>query len=208
MINKVTLLGNTGKEPDVRRLENGKPVATFSVATTESYKDNNGEWQNLTEWHTVVCWNALAEYAEKNVKKGTLVYVEGKITHREYEKDGVKRYITEIVANTVKPLSKKEGSEPTQPAAATKEDKFEVNVTDSSATPKTQAYKVGAKWHDSRTGVTLTVTESTPDKITFNSTQKEGVFELSFQDWQDKIMPKYVFQIESNTSSGSDDLPF
>ena len=111
MLNRVTLIGNLGRDPEVRRLENGTPVAKFPVATNESYKDNNGEWQTLTEWHDVVLWRNNAELAEKFFKKGTLVFVEGKITHRKYtDKTGIERYATEIVANTCRAFEKREGT--------------------------------------------------------------------------------------------------
>lgn len=110
MVNKVTLIGNLGRDPEIRHLENGGMVGKFPVATNESYKDKNGEWQTLTEWHEVVVWRSLAERAEKALKKGSLVYVEGKLTHRKYQdKDGNERYITEVVANIIKPLEKREG---------------------------------------------------------------------------------------------------
>ncbi len=110
MVNKVTLVGRVGRDTEVRRLENGTPVGKFSVATNESYKDNNGEWQELTEWHEVVVWRGSAEYCEKNVKKGDLVYVEGKITHRKYtDKNGIERYSTEIVASQARVLGKSGG---------------------------------------------------------------------------------------------------
>jgi len=111
MINKVTLIGNLGRDPEVRRLESGAAVAKFSVATNESYKDKNGEWQTQTEWHDVVVWNAAAERAEKTLKKGKLVYVEGKLTHRSYEdKDGNKKYITEVRAIIFRLLERKENA--------------------------------------------------------------------------------------------------
>ena len=111
MLNRVTFIGNLGKDPEVRRLENGAAVAKFSLATNESYKDKNGEWQKITEWHDIVCWRALAERAESQLKKGTLAYVEGKLTHRKYQdKDGNDRYITEVVANTFRLLEKRENS--------------------------------------------------------------------------------------------------
>ena len=110
MVNKVTLIGNLGRDPEIRHLENGSMVGKFPVATNESYRDKNGEWQTLTEWHDVVVWRSLAERAEKALKKGSLVYVEGKLTHRKYQdKDGNERYITEVVANTIKPLERREG---------------------------------------------------------------------------------------------------
>ncbi len=111
MLNRVTLIGNLGRDPEVRRLENGTAVAKFPIATNESYKDNNGEWQTMTEWHDVVLWRNNAEIAEKYFKKGTLVFVEGKITHRKYtDKTGIDRYATEIVANTCRAFEKRESN--------------------------------------------------------------------------------------------------
>jgi single-strand DNA-binding protein len=111
MINKVILIGNLGRDPEVRRLENGAVVAKFSVATNETYKDKNGEFQTQTEWHDVVAWRYLAERAERNLAKGKLVYIEGKLTHRKYQdKEGKDRYITEVVANNLRLLERKEGS--------------------------------------------------------------------------------------------------
>ena len=111
MINKVMLIGNLGKDPEIRTLENGTKVGKFSVATNENYKDNKGEWQTNTEWHNVVVWRYLAESAERSLKKGSLVYIEGKLTHRSYkDKDGIDRYTTDVVAAIMKPLEKREGS--------------------------------------------------------------------------------------------------
>jgi len=111
MINKVILIGNLGKEPEVRRLENGAVVAKFSVATNESFKDKSGEWQTQTEWHNVIVWRHLAERAEKEFKKGSLVFIEGKLTHRKYQdKDGNDRYTTEVVAAVARLLEKRENS--------------------------------------------------------------------------------------------------
>lgn len=111
MINKVTLIGNLGGDPEIRHLENGTAVGRFSVATNESYKDKDGNWQTLTEWHNVVVWRDLAERAEKQLKKGMMVYVEGKISYRKYTgQDGVERNVTDIVANTFRILEKREGA--------------------------------------------------------------------------------------------------
>ena len=111
MINKVILIGNLGRDPEVRRLESGAAVAKFSVATSESYKDKNDEWQKSTEWHDVVCWRNLAERAERDLKKGSLVYVEGKLTHRKWQdKEGNDRYSTEVLANTFRMMEKRETS--------------------------------------------------------------------------------------------------
>jgi single-strand DNA-binding protein len=109
MINKVTLVGNLGRDPEVRTLENGAKVGTFSLATTESYKDKNDTWQNQTEWHNIVVWRYQAEKAERELKKGSLAYIEGKITHRKYnDKDGIERSTTEIVASLVNSLERRE----------------------------------------------------------------------------------------------------
>lgn len=97
-INKVILVGNLGKDPEIRSLESGRKVANFSLATTESYKDKNGERVDQTEWHNIVFWGPIAEVIEKYLKKGSQIYVEGKIRTRSYEdKEGVKKYITEIL---------------------------------------------------------------------------------------------------------------
>lgn len=110
MINKVTLIGHLGADPEVRHLENGVMVARFSVATNERYKDKDGNFQETTEWHNVVVWRELAERAEKTLKKGMMVYVEGKISYRKYTgQDGQERNVTDIVANTFRLLEKREG---------------------------------------------------------------------------------------------------
>lgn len=102
------LIGRVGKDPEVRRLDNGTAVAKFSLATSESYKDKDGNKIESTEWHNCVVWRGLAEVAEKYVKKGMLLYVEGKVTYREYtDKDNVKKHFTEIVANEFKMLEGK-----------------------------------------------------------------------------------------------------
>jgi single-strand DNA-binding protein len=112
MINKVTLIGHLGKDPEIRTLENGTKVGTFSLATNENYKDKNDNWQSITEWHNIVVWRGQAERAERELKKGYLAYIEGKITHRKYnDKDGVERSTTDIVASTVNSLEKREKSQ-------------------------------------------------------------------------------------------------
>ena len=111
MINKVILIGNLGRDPEVRHLEGGSSVAKFSVATNESYRDKSGEWQKITEWHDVVVWRHLAERAEKQLHKGSLVYIEGKLTHRKWQdRDGNDRYSTEVVANTFRTLERREST--------------------------------------------------------------------------------------------------
>lgn len=110
MVNKVILLGNLGQDPEVRHLESGAVVARFSLATNETYKDRTtGERKTLTEWHNVVVWRGLAEVAEKYLKKGDSLYVEGKLTHRKYQDaNGNDRYTTEIVANNFQMLGGKD----------------------------------------------------------------------------------------------------
>lgn len=111
MINKVILIGNLGKDPEIRKLEGGSSVGKFSVATNESYQDKAGNWQTLTEWHNVVVWRSLAERAEKQLKKGSTVYIEGKLTHRSYkDKDNIDRYVTEVVASLFRSLDKRDSS--------------------------------------------------------------------------------------------------
>lgn len=107
-VNKVILVGHLGKDPEVRALDNGTKVARFSVATTESYKDkNSGERVDSTEWHNVTLWRGLAEVAEKYLKKGQLVYIEGKLQTRSYEQDGVTKYATDVVGREMTMLGKK-----------------------------------------------------------------------------------------------------
>jgi single-strand DNA-binding protein len=109
-INKVILVGNLGKDPEVRYLEGGTAVANFSLATSENYKDKtSGERRTVTEWHNVVVWRGLAEIAEKYLKKGNQVYIEGKLRTRKWQdKDGKERYTTEIVGDNMQMLGKKD----------------------------------------------------------------------------------------------------
>jgi single-strand DNA-binding protein len=108
-LNKVTLIGNLGKDPEVQTLQENIKVAKFSLATSESHKDDKGQAHTSTEWHNIVLWRGLAELTEKYLKKGSLVYIEGKIKTRSYEdKTGAKKYVTEIVAEEIILLDKKE----------------------------------------------------------------------------------------------------
>ena len=101
-INKVILVGNVGKDPAIRYFDKGVAKATFPLATSETYTNQQGETITSTEWHNIVLWRALAEVAEKTVKKGSQVYIIGKIKTRSYvDKDGVNKYITEILADTL-----------------------------------------------------------------------------------------------------------
>lgn len=114
-VNKVILVGNLGKDPEIRYLEGGTPVANFTLATSESYKDKSGNRIDQTEWHNIVLWRGLAELAEKFLKKGSQIYLEGKIRSRSWDdKDGIKRFTTEIVGDNLTLLgAKKENSDST-----------------------------------------------------------------------------------------------
>lgn len=104
-VNKVILVGNLGKDPELRYTASGTAVVNFSLATTERYKDRDGNNQEKTEWHNIVAWRQLAEICGKYLSKGRQVYIEGKIQTRSYEdRDGNKRYITEIVADQMQML--------------------------------------------------------------------------------------------------------
>ena len=110
-VNKVILVGNLGNDPEVRYMPNGNAVANVSLATSETWKDKStGEQQEKTEWHRVVFFNRLAEIVEQYVKKGTKLYVEGRLQTRSWEQDGVKRYSTEVVANEMQMLDSRGGA--------------------------------------------------------------------------------------------------
>jgi|SRR6056297_3283125 len=105
--NSVRLIGNLGDDPKVRKLDSGKTVANFSIATNEIYRDNNGEKQSETTWHRLVAWGKQAEIAEKYLKKGSEIALEGKLTNRSYDgKDGEKHYVTEVLVNSILMLDK------------------------------------------------------------------------------------------------------
>jgi single-strand DNA-binding protein len=104
-VNKVILIGRLGADPEMRRTADGTPVATFRIATTESWKNKDGSKAEQTEWHRIVAWRKLGEIAGEYLRKGKLVYVEGRIQSREYEdREGIKRKTFEIVANNMKML--------------------------------------------------------------------------------------------------------
>lgn len=110
--NRVILLGNVGQDPETFQFDNGNKKTSFPLATTEKYTDKNGKKAEETEWHTIVVFGKQAEVAEKYVKKGTFLYIEGKIKTRTYEKNNEKRYITEIICTSfdMLPMNKKEQS--------------------------------------------------------------------------------------------------
>ena len=108
-INKVILIGNTGKDTEYKTLQDGTPVAKLTIATTETFRLKNGETQSRTDWHTIIVWRGLATFAQQYIKKGALLYIEGKMRNRQYEdKDGQKKYVTEVIADQIVLLDKKE----------------------------------------------------------------------------------------------------
>ncbi len=110
-LNKVILVGNVGRDPVIRYFDKGVAKATFPLATSETYRNQKGEKVTNTEWHNIVLWRSLAEVAEKSVKKGTQLYIAGKIKTRSYvDKDGNNKYITEILADTMFVLDRKLGT--------------------------------------------------------------------------------------------------
>jgi len=112
-MNRVTLHGFTGKDPEIKTLESGKKIAKFTFATSESHKDSTGNKQTTTEWHSCIVWDKLADLCEKYVKKGSELILEGKITYRDYtDKEGVKKYFTEIVCNGIEFCGSKKESTP------------------------------------------------------------------------------------------------
>ncbi len=106
-LNKVMLIGHLGKDPELKYTPGGAAVATVSLATTESYKDKDGNWQERPEWHRLVIWNKQAEIATEYLKKGAQIFVEGRLQTRNWEKDGQKHYTTEIVVQSFQMLGRK-----------------------------------------------------------------------------------------------------
>ena len=107
MINKVILVGNLGNDPEIRNLENGGKLASFSVATNENYMDKSGQWQTITEWHNFKAWGKIADRAESSLQKGSMIYLEGKLTHRQYtDKNGIERYTTDVRAAMLRVLNR------------------------------------------------------------------------------------------------------
>jgi len=119
-VNKVILVGNVGKDPEIKHLDSKSSVANFTLATSDHYTNKNGEKVSTTEWHNIVCWNALATLSENYIRKGSQIYIEGKIRTRSYDaQDGAKKYITEINADSIQLLGKKsEGTSGEAPRTA------------------------------------------------------------------------------------------
>ena len=113
-VNKVILIGNLGKDPEVVNFDNGVKKASFSLATNDSYKNREGQEIDRTEWHNIVMWRGLADVAEKYLRKGSQVYIEGSLRTRSYEKDGQKRYVTDIECNELTMLGGRPGEQSDQ----------------------------------------------------------------------------------------------
>jgi len=107
-LNKAQLIGNVGKDPELRKTPQGNSVCTLRVATTEFYRGRNGERKEITDWHSVVLWDRLAEIAVQKIRKSDKIYVEGKLRTRSFEKDGVTKFVTEIIAQNIIILSRKQ----------------------------------------------------------------------------------------------------
>jgi len=122
-LNKVLLIGNTGKDPEVRYTASGTAVASFSLATSEKFKNKGGEWEERTEWHKVILWGKLAEIAGEYLTKGKTVFIEGRLQTRKWQdRDSTDHYTTEIVGEKMQMLSRKEGNGRTEEAAPSHED--------------------------------------------------------------------------------------
>lgn len=131
-VNKVILVGNIGKDPEVQLIEGNIPVAKFPLATTEMRKEKSGQQVSDTTWHNVVLWRGLAELAEKYLRKGSLVYIEGKLRNRNYEdKDKIKRFYTEIVAENLVMLDKRKDAKNNEENAEDIVDNTDISNSDS-----------------------------------------------------------------------------
>jgi len=169
MVNRVTLIGRLGADPEVRRLDNGVAVARFSVATNESYKDNMGNWQDRTEWHNVVAWRLMAEKAENGLKKGSLVYVDGKISTRKWQdQNGNDLYSTDVVANYLRNVSGKEGGTSNNFPSATDDPLYAASGTsNTSPSPQSSAAPNTSTESEGTTSQTETTDAAADDDLPF-----------------------------------------
>ena len=154
-INKVILVGNVGKDPEIHYIESGLPVAKFPLATSEkAYTTRDGrQVPERTEWHNIVVWRKLAEVVEKHVKKGTQLYLEGKIRSRSYEdKDGIKRYVTEIVVDVLQLLGRPAGQGENKPAEESSQEKQEVKDENSESGKTSSGTQDDSQKTDDTTG--------------------------------------------------------
>ena len=135
-VNKVILIGRVGTDPELRKMENSRSKLNIRLATTESFKKATGEWQDITDWHSVVMWGPMAERGEKDIKKGNLIYIEGKIRTRSWDdKDGNKRYVTEIISEYYQNLTPKDASKKEQETDQSNEDDVDLTELDDQQLP-------------------------------------------------------------------------
>ena len=173
-LNKVFLIGNAGKDPDIRHTDSGTTVATFTLATSERYKDRNGEVHEQTEWHNIVAWRGLADVVGNYVKKGTQVYIEGKIRSRSWDdQDGQKRYTTEIFADNIILLGKREGSGKPLPQEPGEPVRPHESITEAAA-------RVAASQQKNRQGQQHPQQQPTTPLIPPEQLSDEGVDDLPF----------------------------
>ncbi len=182
-INKVILVGNVGKDPVIRYFDKGVAKVTFPLATSETYTNQQGETITSTEWHNIVLWRALAEVAEKTVKKGAQIYIVGKIKTRSYvDKEGNNKYITEILADTLLLLDKKQSTVGT--TSQTKSGGNEISdkgSSDSSVNEPSTAYEAGIesknadKPEKGKSGEDDSATESHPDNGPLSSQDEDDL---------------------------------
>ncbi len=130
-VNRVILIGNLGKDPDIITFDNGVKKASFPLATSESYKNKEGNRVDQTEWHNIVMWRGLADIAERYLRKGNQIYVEGRLRTRSWEQDGIKKYITEIFTDNMTMLGSKQRDSSEIPGEiAAKEPKVNNTITE------------------------------------------------------------------------------
>ncbi|MGE5805163.1 MAG: single-stranded DNA-binding protein [Ignavibacteria bacterium] len=134
-LNKIMLIGNLGKDAETRFTTTNVSVTTFTMATTSSYKGKDGNWINETTWHNIVCYN-LSDFFKENLKKGKKFYVEGRLNKRDYtDKEGIKRYSTEVVADRIIPLEPSESSKESVPSSAGESAEPEMKVDENNDLP-------------------------------------------------------------------------
>lgn len=148
-VNKIILLGNVGRDPEVRTLEGGNKVASFTLATTDKYKDRNGEIKEATEWHNIVAWNQPATVAEQYVRKGTQLFIEGKVKTRSYQtQQGEKKFVTEVMVDRLQLLGAPQQQNRPQQAAQAPQGYYQPTVPSAAPqqAPRPQQQAAPAMW--------------------------------------------------------------
>ncbi len=172
-VNKVILVGNVGKDPETRYLDENTPVSKFPMATSEVYRNRDGEKIEQTEWHNIVLWRGLAKVAEQYVKKGMQVYIEGRIRTRSYDdKDGIKKYITEIVGDNMQMLSRKQDDYDASSQSGSSDNTYNAGNSGNSASspqsaPSSQSNTSGSDQTQSSSGADLSGPNDEPDDLPF-----------------------------------------